>query len=69
MSDRSAYRKAVDAWIKHAKSLGFDWNRHKIYGDDAFRKRSGDYIKLHGARDGKLQIFRQGVGRYEIQIE
>lgn len=52
---------------RFAKSKGY---AEKVYGDDAYtRKRSpqSPMIKLIGARNGKLQIFETGIGRYEVQ--
>ena len=61
--------KAHLAFSAHAKSLGFDYQKHKVVGDHAFQ-RGKQFLKLVGTRDsGKvLIVFRSGVGRYEIQV-
>jgi len=61
-------KEAHELFKKHAFKRGYTF---PIVGDFAFAKNRdphSPYIKLWGAKDGKLQVFETDVGRYEINI-
>lgn len=55
-----------DAWQifkNHAHGLSY---RRKVVGDYAFTNRRHQIIRMVSAKGGKVQVYRDGVGRYEV---
>ena len=60
--------KPMVAFLNIAHKKGY---MQKIVGDYSYSKTRSPrsaYIKLIGAKNGKLQIFETGKGRYEIEL-
>jgi hypothetical protein len=60
------YHRMMNMFKAHAFKLGY---REKVVGDDAYTKRrtpQSPIIRLIGGRNGRIQIFETGKGRYEI---
>ena len=62
------YKVAWQTFKALAFKKGF---KEKVVGDEAFskaRRPDSKIIKLLGARNGKIQVYEEGVGRYEVEI-
>lgn len=59
----------MNAFITFSKIAHSKGYHEKVVGDDAYtktRKPNSPMIKLISAKNGKLQIYETGKGRYEV---
>lgn len=73
--DEDGEEKRLDrktGWIAFREFAFKSGYKYKTYGDDSFSKRHLDpqskTIRLLGMRNNKIQVYEEGVGRYELEI-
>ena len=57
--------KAEIIFMNYARSRRFI---NKVVGDNAYTNKDGKTMKLLGAKNNRLQIYQEGRGRFEVEM-